>query len=110
MTESTLQGQYVYSSLGDDPDLGELVELFVSEMPVRITTLQSQFEQSDWEELRRTAHQLKGAAGSYGFEQVTPYAARLETACRESKGDEEIRKAYDGLVGICGRTRAGVPE
>lgn len=108
MNESTIAEQYVYSSLGDDPDLGELVELFVSGMPSRVATLQSHYEKADWEELRRTAHQLKGAAGSYGFDRVTTYAARLEAACRESQGEDEIRQAYEALTDICGKTRVGV--
>jgi len=110
MSESTLDGQHIYSSLGDDPDLGELVELFVSEMPDRVSTLQGQLQQADWEQLRRTAHQLKGAAGSYGFDQLTPYAAQLEHLCQNISQEAEIRSQAEELISMCCKVRAGVPE
>ena len=99
----------VFSSLGADPDLSELVEMFVEEMPDRIATLRQQGEAKDWEELRRTAHQIKGAAGSYGFDQVTPVAATLEASCREVRAEQEICDDLDRLVSLCERLRAGEP-
>ena len=47
--------------LATDPDLGELVELFVQEIPDRISALETQGRSRDWQQLTRTAHQLKGA-------------------------------------------------
>jgi HPt (histidine-containing phosphotransfer) domain-containing protein len=67
-----------YSTLGTDPDLHELVEEYVNEMPDRMAALGAAFKSGDLELLRRNAHQMKGAAGSYGFGQVTPYAAALD--------------------------------
>ena len=78
-------------------------------MPDRVGNLQRQFESGDREELRRTAHQLKGAAGSYGFDQLTPYAASLEGLIRDGNPEEEILKAQDALVAICQKVRAGAP-
>ena len=42
MTPSVLNIDVIYSSLGTDPDLGELVEMFVDEMPDRVSTLLGQ--------------------------------------------------------------------
>ncbi len=99
----------LYSSLGADPDLGELVEMFVDEMPERIDRLKSACKDQDLETLTTTAHQLKGAAGSYGFDQVTPYAKRLETAARDGECQAEILESLNELVTLCGSLRAGVP-
>lgn len=99
----------VYSSLGGDPDLGELVDMFVDEMPDRIASLKTQGETREWGELRRAAHQLKGAAGSYGFNQVTPVAAALETSCNDLRGEEQILGDLDQLVSLCELLRAGTP-
>lgn len=96
-----------YSSLATDPDLHEIVEMFVEEMPGRIRDLQQQFATNDWDELARLAHQLKGAAGSYGFDQITPYAARLERSVRNGLPMNEIRSAHEDLCQACGRVRAG---
>lgn len=101
---------FVYSSLAADPDLRELVEMFVREMPDRINTLETQMRSRDWQQLARTAHQLKGAAGSYGFEAITPYAARLESAARDARQEDRILAALDELLDLCRRMRSGVPQ
>ncbi|PQO26630.1 Hpt domain-containing protein [Blastopirellula marina] len=100
----------LYSDLGDDPDLAEIVEMFVNEMPDRIESMLHCVDQSDWEGLGRIAHQLKGAAGSYGFGQITPFAARLEHDCRNQATDAEVIKAFRELAGVCRRIRGGVPQ
>jgi HPt (histidine-containing phosphotransfer) domain-containing protein len=97
----------IYSTLGADPDLAELVALFVDEMPERIGALLEQLHRGKWQQLERTAHQLKGAAGSYGFPAVTPYAARLERAVRHSEGEDQIRARLDELIHLCSRLRSG---
>ncbi len=99
----------LYSSLGADPDLGELVDMFVDEMPDRIDQLRSRGESGDFEALAATAHQIKGAAGSYGFHQVTPYAKRLETVARDGQCEAEIKESLDELISLCSSLRAGAP-
>jgi len=106
MTTPTL----VYSSLGADPDLAELVELFASEMPERIETLERHYETANWEELRRTAHQIKGAAGSYGFHDLTMPAARLEANIKNRGPEEQIAADLNVLLDLCRGIRAGAPE
>ena len=96
-----------YSPLGSDPDLAEIVALFVEEMPGRVSHLRGQFACANWDELARLAHQLKGAAGSYGFDQITPFAARLEKAICNGEPQVSVRAALEELVEACGRTRAG---
>jgi len=110
MTMTRSQADVLYSTLGGDPDLGELVEMFVEEMPDRVADLLNRLNSSDWEGLRRAAHQLKGAAGSYGFTPITPSAARVEEAIRGSQPEEEIRRAAQELVDLCKQARAGAPR
>ncbi len=98
-----------YSALGNDPDLAEIVALFVDEMPGRVRNLQAHFSCANWDELARLAHQLKGAAGSYGFDQITPLAAQFETVVRDGRPLSLVREALDDLVEGCRRLRAGVP-
>jgi HPt (histidine-containing phosphotransfer) domain-containing protein len=100
----------IYSKLGADADLSELVEMFVQEIPDRVAALQAQFAARDMAELARTAHQIKGAAGSYGFGAVTPSAARLESSAKAQEPEEAVQEALDELIGTCMRLRAGTPE
>jgi HPt (histidine-containing phosphotransfer) domain-containing protein len=107
---TTLLPTFVYSPLAFDPDLGELVYLFVQEMPDRINALDAQAKSRNWNQLAETAHQIKGAAGCYGFDEITPCAARLEAAARDAQPEEQILSALDELLTICRRVRSGKPQ
>ena len=110
MTPSALDANCIYSDLGTDPDLGDLVDMFVDEMPDRIATLTESFQSGDRETLRRTAHQLKGALGSYGFDQLTPFAIDLENAVRQDTTEGQIRESLEVLIDLCKKMRAGAPQ
>jgi len=92
-----------------DPDLEELVALFVREMPDRVAALESLLADCDWDALRRSAHQLKGAAGSYGFAPISPSAAKVEDAIRQTSSEESIRQAVAELIDLCERAQAKQP-
>ena len=83
--------------------------MFVEEMPERVASLLDHFNRKDWERLRQIAHQLKGAAGSYGFGAISPCAGRLEGVIRDSEPEERIHEAVMELVDLCGRIRCGQP-
>jgi PAS domain S-box-containing protein len=100
----------VYSTLADDPHLGELVTMFVEEMPARSAGLETQAHERNWEQLGRLAHQLKGTAGGYGFEVITVCAAQLEHAVREQCIEEQVLAALEELLGLCRRVRSGTPQ
>jgi HPt (histidine-containing phosphotransfer) domain-containing protein len=109
MVETGHQNNGLYSRFGTDPDLGELVDLFVAEMPARIESILVRAERRDWESLRRSAHQLKGSAGSYGFSQLTTPAMRLETAIKDQREEALILEMLQELVDLCRLVRGGAP-
>ena len=94
--------QGLISSYADDPEMGELIAGFVTNMPERIKTIQNAAHQPDLQALQRLTHQLKGAAGGYGFQPVTMAAARLEQALLAG---QPIEPALQELVEICARLR-----
>lgn len=105
-----VSSQWLYSIYGTDPDLSDLVELFVDEMPGRVRSLLEHAQRGEWADVSRLAHQLKGAAGSYGFPQITPVAQQLERAARHGHDDHEVRAHLDALVTLCKACRAGAPQ
>lgn len=107
MTQTSAADEPLYSPLSEDPDLRDIVEMFVDEMPDRTARFVERLNASDWEGLRRLSHQLKGAAGSYGFRPITDLAAEVEQAVRTSCPEEKIRQLVDDLVSLCGRAQAG---
>lgn len=113
----------VLSEFRKDPDMLELVEVFVSELPTRIKAMQEAIAASNFEALKRHAHQLKGAGGGYGFPTVSTAAGALEEAIKQAgvettsatpspsaTPDEQvltkIRQDLNALLLLCGRVRA----
>ena len=109
MNDIDAPGYCIYSSLGDDPGLQDMVETFARELPGRADAILDHLNRKDWEALRRTAHQLKGAAGSYGFLPISPCAGRIEIAVCNDEPEEVIRKTVEALVDLCSRVRWGRP-
>lgn len=99
----------IYSDFGGDEDLGELVEMYVDEMPDRVQALAECFQAKDLDALARLAHQLKGASGSYGFMQISNVAAQLELALKNNMSAEEVEKYFAETIELCGRAKAGTP-
>jgi len=79
-------------------------------MPDRIDHVQQLLQAADWDELGRFAHQMKGAAGSYGFNQLTPLAARVETAARGASPEATILETTTDLIDAFRRVRAGAED
>ena len=109
-TNFNLAGEPLYSSLGGDLDLGDLVTLFVEEMPERVTNISDMMHRHNWEGLHRIAHQIKGAAGSYGFNPITQVAGKLEAALHNKEPEENILRAAQELIAICQSARSGTPQ
>lgn len=107
MNQSLASAQPLYSIFGIDPDLEELVEIFVEELPHRLASFRDLLARGEWDALGRAAHQLKGSVGSYGFDQLTPSLQRLESLAKE-RAPAAIELALSEVVEICGRVRAGV--
>lgn len=102
-------GCALYSTLADDPDLGDLVDVFVNEIPDRVAGLAHCLASGDWEGLGRLAHQFKSAVGSYGFAQLVPPAVLLDAAVREGCAEDLVEEALVELSEMCSRVRAGSP-
>jgi signal transduction histidine kinase/CheY-like chemotaxis protein/HPt (histidine-containing phosphotransfer) domain-containing protein len=69
----------IVSLLADDPDVGDLLVNFVRVLPGKVRELQERLARRDLAGLREAAHQIKGAAGGYGFPHLSDCAGRLET-------------------------------
>lgn len=105
--------QPVYSDLSDDPDMSELLDAFVGEMPGRAQRIAVLFGTQDWKSLGMEAHRLRGSAGGHGFEQLGVLAGELEALLREHAGREQqlrdghvgeaLRRLVDRLVAMCRR-------
>ncbi len=106
MSKEHISGPPIISKLGDDEDFVELVELFVSELPDRVESMRKAVEENDLDTLKRLAHQLKGAAGGYGFPTITDNARDLEQNSQATEDLASIRRQVEELADMCQRARA----
>ena len=98
--------QPLLSEFAGDPDYAELLEGFLSELPKRISVLEAALAASDMELLTRFAHQLKGAAGGYGYSIITDAAKDVEQSAKARGERDVLRKQVDALVDLCRRAAA----
>jgi signal transduction histidine kinase/CheY-like chemotaxis protein/HPt (histidine-containing phosphotransfer) domain-containing protein len=109
-TSAALSGdkrKIVKSTLNeDDPDLLEIVRQFVRDLPDRSSAILRAVQTSDRETLKRLAHQLRGAGGSYGFQEITDAAASVEEALVGGLEEPVLRARVEALAGLCRRARA----
>lgn len=96
--------QPLLSEFAGDAAMTELIEFFTSELQDRMKAMHAAWVVGDTEQLRRIAHQLKGAAGGYGFPSITESAAELETILQAEEAEvSAIREQMEALIELCRR-------
>jgi PAS domain S-box-containing protein len=83
----------------DDPDVAPLIRPFVERLAGQLAAMQKASGEHEHEELRRMAHKLKGAGGSYGFRQLTDACKDLEDAARARDNSAEAA-ALDAVAAV----------
>lgn len=97
----------IHSEFENDPDLRDLVVLFVDELDRRVDAIRHAYHAEDVAELRRISHQLKGAAGGYGFDPIGDAAGRLEIELLHDEAElSALAERVEDLIACC---RAAVP-
>ena len=96
----------IRSEFADDPDMTELVDYFVQEMPDRVATLAECWRDNRLADLRQLAAQLRASSGGYGFPGVTEAAAKLERSLEDQSDLETIRAEVESLIDLCRRVSA----
>jgi CheY-like chemotaxis protein/HPt (histidine-containing phosphotransfer) domain-containing protein len=97
-------------ALMSKPGMAKLVEKFLARLGERVDALRAAAAASDLQQLKTLAHQLKGAAGGYGFPAISDAAKSIEHAAVAPDADidaitEQIRKLAD----LCDQARHHAP-
>ncbi len=102
----------IQSQFANDPDMKELVELFISELPQRIDAINTAFQAGDTNSLKRLAHQLRGASAGYGYPTLGTAAGAVEDGLRSLAPTETSRviarlgAEVAALIDMCRRASA----
>lgn len=93
----------IVSGLSDDPELKDLLAEFVSLLPQKVRELERLTLARDAAALRQFTHRLNGAAGGYGFPEITKAAANLELMLQDGVDWESAASAAASLVQLIRR-------
>jgi len=85
---------------GDDEDfLGEIIGIFLADMPLRIAELDAGLQATNTEKFMRAAHSIKGSAANLGAMRLQDSAEALEKEARAS-----------GVAGLAANVAAVIAE
>ncbi|HSU67539.1 MAG TPA: response regulator [Tepidisphaeraceae bacterium] len=104
-----LSAKPLVSELAEDAELTDVLREFVQTLPEKVNRLYELLSRREMEELCRFAHQIKGAAGGYGFPPVTARAADLEAQLLGGARFEEIAQSVAELTMLIRRVD-GYPQ
>jgi HPt (histidine-containing phosphotransfer) domain-containing protein len=96
----------IRSEFANDPDMIEIIGQFVKHLDDFVTDMTGALDNNCYEELRRLAHQLKGAGGGYGYQSLTDAARTLEDAAKQ-QDREAATLAMSELNELCRAVNAG---
>ncbi|MCB0405143.1 MAG: response regulator [Bdellovibrionales bacterium] len=99
----------LYSEYADDPRVKPIIHGFVKRLPLRVSSLRKALSSKDWQELASVAHQIKGAAGGYGFPQLTEIARSIEEQARLAPDSpERIEPLVAEFAKQCARAQLAI--
>jgi CheY-like chemotaxis protein/HPt (histidine-containing phosphotransfer) domain-containing protein len=90
VTQETQCTPTLRSELADDPDLHELIDGFVAQLPEVVNELLEFMQSKDSAGLASSLHRIKGTMGSYGFSSVTSIAQRAESHLRTHDNPSDV--------------------
>ncbi|MEY3231692.1 MAG: Hpt domain-containing protein [Phycisphaerales bacterium] len=104
-------GPPVRSQFSSDPEMRELVMMFVEELPQRMQALTEALKAQQWDVVHRISHQLKGASAGYGFPTVGTAAAKVEDVVKAGpittqQSLTQLVESVNQLTGLCKRVVA----
>ena len=116
---ATADDAILHSDLADDPDMAELVDQFLVALGDRVASVTHAHAAQDVASLARIAHQLKGAAGGYGFSPISEAALQVEHAAHDVLAAEntvqnarhlgELEDTVTRLLTLCRAALRGLP-
>jgi response regulator RpfG family c-di-GMP phosphodiesterase len=92
------------SALRSRPATARLVEKFVSKLDDRLAAIRAAAQAQDLAALKTLAHQLKGAAGGYGYPQISHAAEALERSVLDDL--DSVARSIKELADLCHSARS----
>jgi len=94
------------SQFADDPDIAAILGPFVAGLDAQVRAMHEALAGHRHQDLRRVAHQMKGAGGSYGYPALTDAAKALEDAAK-NEDPAGAATALERLAALCQAIQRG---
>jgi CheY-like chemotaxis protein/HPt (histidine-containing phosphotransfer) domain-containing protein len=98
----------------DDHGVDAFLRQFLASLPEYVNRLEELLRDESIEQLAQTVHQIKGAAGMYGFDRIYDVAANAESVAKSLAGKgrvaadaRRLREQIDALIGVIHSTCKG---
>ena len=105
--EPSKTARLISQLLLEDASLRDIVQEFVDGLGARLDELNQAHGKLDWEMLTTLAHRLKGAAGSYGYPDISSICADMEFNFRAHHA-ENFQECVQRLNDLVIAARAGL--
>ena len=99
-THTEHNSDYFSHELADDAEFMEIVNLYVSELPDKISRLETALQDSKWAQLQSIVHNLKGTGASYGYDVITQIATPLNDNLKQNVLDNVEQQTHH-LIEVC---------
>jgi HPt (histidine-containing phosphotransfer) domain-containing protein len=86
----------------------EIIEMFIDGLHERLESIQTAFDDRILTTVSGIAHQLKGAAGGYGYPTLSERAFEVEQLAKQNAPDQQIEESLTLLIEQCHRAIVGV--
>lgn len=101
--------QFISSELlEEDPGLIDLVDKFISRLPILRDDIFKMYSENDIEAFSKLIHQMKGVGGNYGYPMLSELCAAIEVSCEEEFS--QVQAQLDELKVITEKILAGSEE
>ena len=97
-SESVTPTTGLRSVFADDPAMQAAIAEFIAMLPRRVVHMNKLFAEGNLAELRRAVHQIKGAGGGYGFDELTRLAAQLCCTLKQETSLETVAHEFVSLI------------
>ncbi len=105
--EPSRQAKLFSQLLLEDANLRDVVEEFVAGLSGRMEDLRTAYERLDWDGLTMLTHRLKGAAGSYGYPEISRVCASMEQQFQAHQ-TADFHRFLRELDGMAAAAQAGL--
>ncbi len=92
------ESKVVRSAYANMAKMQNILGEFIEDLPKRTAELQESLRQNKLDQVRRTAHQLRGCGGGYGFGVLSERATDVEQAVKDQQSLEQISQQVENLV------------